>query len=308
MDPVPTKQTWHAQREFIPACEGKLFSFKADTDMWTPWHYHPEIDILLVLKNTGHHITGDFMGDIRPGTLLVNGSNVPHAFHPHEAPVGDPADPAMLVIQFSEDTLGKEFLGKLEMERIRNFIKSTGRSLEIQGKTRETVEGMMKAMRDQTDAQRFAKFVLILDTLATAPESDRVRLVSHIYAPSLKKENVGRIDRVKSWIVAHLGVAFRLEDVAEQVGMAPKSFTRFFKKNTGKAFIQYVNELRIGLACRLLVQSEAGVAEICYETGFRNLSNFNRQFRERKGMSPREFRTQYRMKLAEEIDGNLATD
>ena len=135
-----SKPQWNAQREFIPATEGRLFSFKADTDMWTPWHYHPEIDILLVLKNTGYHITGDFMGDFGPGTLLVNGSNVPHGFHPYEPPEGDPARPAMLVIQFSEETLGREFLSKLEMERIRTFIASTGQSLEIRGETRRVVE------------------------------------------------------------------------------------------------------------------------------------------------------------------------
>jgi AraC-like DNA-binding protein len=80
--------------------------------------------------------------------------------------------------------------------------------------------------------------------------------------------------------------------------MTPKSFSRFFKKNTGKAFIQYVNELRVGLACRKLMQSDASVSEICYASGFNNLSNFNRQFKERKGMSPKEFRKQYQTRLA----------
>ncbi|WP_421861616.1 helix-turn-helix domain-containing protein [Parvibaculum sp.] len=274
----PTVQ-WKAQREFIPATEGRFFSFKADTDLWTRWHYHPEIDVLLVLKNTGYHLTGDFMGDFGPGTLLVNGSNVPHAFHPYEAPEGDSSRPAMFVIQFSAETLGPEFMAKLEMERIRDFIASTHRSLEIRGRTRNVVESLIRQMVKLSDAQRLAQFILILDAMANAPEEDRVPLVSQIYAPSLKQENVGRIDRVKNWIVDHLEDSFQLEDVAAHVGMSPKSFSRFFKKNTGKAFIQYVNELRIGLACRLLVQSEAGVSEICYATGFRNLSNFNRQFR-----------------------------
>ena len=289
-----------AQRELIPACEGQLISFKVDTDMWTEWHYHPEIDILLVLKNTGHHITGDFIGDICPGTLLVNGSNVPHAFHPHELADGDPNNPAMLVLQFSPSTLSKAFLGGMEMESIRNFIAATDRSLEIVGESRATAESLIHAMVRQTDAQRVAQFILVLDTLAMSPPEDRIPLVSEIYAPSLKQENVGRIERVKSWVMQNLENEFCLEDAAKLVGMSAKSFSRFFRKNTGMSFIQFVNELRVGLACRLLMQTDASVAEVCYAAGFRNLSNFNRQFRDRKTISPREFRTQFQERLVHE--------
>lgn len=283
-----------ARRELIPACEGQLISFKADTDMWTPWHYHPEIDILLVLKNTGHHITGDFIGDIRPGTLIVNGSNVPHAFHPHEPDEGDPTNPAMLVLQFSPTTLGEAFLGGIEMERIRNFVAATDRSFEIVGETRAAAEKLIRAMVQKSDAQRVAQFILVLDVLATSPQEDRIPLVSEIYTPSMKQENVGRIERVKSWVVENLENEFSLEDAAKLVGMSAKSFSRFFRKNTGMSFIPFVNELRVGLACRLLMQTDASVAEICYAAGFRNLSNFNRQFRDRKAISPREFRAQFR--------------
>ncbi|MDA0350460.1 MAG: AraC family transcriptional regulator [Verrucomicrobia bacterium] len=285
-----------AQREIISQ-EAQLFSFKTDTDIWTTWHYHPEIDILLTLKNTGYHITGDFMGDIKPGTLILNGSNVPHAFHPNEPPEGDPDKPAMLVIQFSVASLGKDLLSKLEMDRIRNFLESTGRSFEFFGPTRDRAEEMMLAMRTQSPGQRFAQFILILDTLASAPEEDRAPLVSHIYAPSLNEQNVERIDRVKNWILENLDQEIKLEDVTRVALMSPKSFSRFFKKNTGKAFIHYVNELRVGLACRKLMQSDASVSEICYASGFNNLSNFNRQFKERKGVSPKAFRKEYRSKV-----------
>lgn len=283
-----------AQREIIPACEAQLFHFKADTDMWTTWHYHPEIDILLTLKNTGYHITGDFIGDIKPGSLILNGSNVPHAFHPNEPSEGDPAKPAMLVLQFSEESLGNDFLGKLEMSRIKSFLETTGSSYEFFGPTRDRVEAMMREMMYQNDAQRFAQFILILDTLSNSPECDRKALVSRVYSPSLNEENVGRIDRIKTWIVDNLDQTITLEAVARQARMTPKSFSRFFKKNTGKTLIHYVNELRVGFACQALLQSDASVSEICYAAGFNNLSNFNRRFRETRGVSPREFRGRYR--------------
>jgi len=293
---VNSKKDRDAQREIISQ-EAQLFSFKAYNEMWTTWHYHPEIDILLTLKNTGYHITGDYMGDIKPGTLILNGSNVPHAFHPNELPEGDSDKPAMLVIQFSEKSLGKELLSKLEMDRIRNFLESTSQSFEFFGMTRDRVEEMMQAMRTQNPGQRFAQFILILETLASAPDEDCSPLVSQIYAPSLNEKNVERIDRVKNWILENLDQEIKLEEVTRVARMSSKSFSRFFKKNTGKTFIQYVNELRVGLACRKLMQSDASVSEICFESGFNNLSNFNRQFKERKGTSPKHFRKQYRSKL-----------
>lgn len=286
-----------AQREFIPACEGQLFSFKADTDMWTEWHYHPEIDILLILKNTGYHTTGDFMGELRPGTLVLNGSNVPHAFQPNEPDDHDPANPAMLVLQFSEETLGRDFLSRLELKPLRDFLDSTGRSFEFFGETRARAEALIRGLPGLSGAKRVAQFILILDCLASAPESERQPLVSPIYAPTLSKENAKRIDRVKQWIVANLEGDTCLDDIAAHIGMSPKSFSRFFRKNTGKTFIQYVNELRIGLACRLLAQSDSRVSEICYASGFQNLSNFNRRFMDSKGLSPQEFRKRYRANL-----------
>ncbi len=283
-----------AQREIITACDSQLISFKADTDMWTAWHYHPEIDILLTLKNTGYHITGDYMGELRPGTLILNGSNVPHAFHPNEPDEGDPENPAMLVLQFSRESLGEGFLSKLEMARIRKFLDSTDRSFEFFGRTRSEVDRLMHEMVSQNDTQRFTHFILILDTLASSPEPDRQPLVSPIYAPSLNEANVDKIDRIKNWIVSRLEGSIRLEELAAEANMSPKSFSRFFKKNTGKALIPYVNELRVSLACRQLIQSESSISEICYASGFNNLSNFNRRFREVKGVSPRELRARYR--------------
>ena len=287
----------NAQREIITACDSQFLSFKVDTDIWTTWHYRPEIDLLLTLKNTGYHITGDYIGELKPGTLILNGSNVPHAFHPNEQNEGDPEKPAMLVLQFSEDSLGKSFLSKLEMSRIRTFLESTGRSYEFFGKTRDRVDGLMREMADQNDAQRLAQFILILDALASAPESDYVPLVSPVYSPSLNPINVDRIDNIKSWILKNLESTIRLDDVAREARMSAKSFSRFFKKNTGKAFISYVNELRIGLACQRIIETDASISEVCFSSGFNNLSNFNRRFKEVKGVSPRDLRAQYREQL-----------
>jgi transcriptional regulator GlxA family with amidase domain len=110
----------------------------------------------------------------------------------------------------------------------------------------------MRAMIIQNKAQLLASFILILDALASASKSERQSLVSEMYAPSLSEETVRRIDQVRNWIITHLESQIRLEEVAFEAGMSPKSFSRFFKKNTGMTFIQYVNELRIGVACRSL--------------------------------------------------------
>ena len=150
----------------------------------------------------------------------------------------------------------------------------------------------MMEMEYTKGARRFAQFLLLLETLALAPDHEKRVLVSEIYSPTLTKKNVTRIEVVKKWIIAHLTETLMIKDVASRVNMEPKSFSYFFKKNTGKSFVQYVKELRIGLACQKLLTSELSILEVAYGSGFNNLSNFNRQFREIKGVTPTQFRKQ----------------
>ena len=287
-----------AKLEIISTCQMRSFSYKMDTDMWPVWHFHPEFDILLILKNTGQYLNGDYIGDFKPGTLVIMGPNTPHAFHPAEADDNDPGNPSTAVIQFSDVSLGREFLQKPEMAHIAPFLADASRSFEFFGETRIQAEKIILGMKECSDLQRFIQLILLLDLLANSPQDDRRQLVSPLYSPSLNKESVSKIDQVARYIMNNLSKRISLSDVEELSGMSPKSFSRFFKKNTGKSFVQYVNEMRIGQACRRLIETDDSISTICYDAGFNALSNFNRRFQEIKHMTPREFRLKYKEQTA----------
>lgn len=277
-------------RELIPNELGSSFIYKQEPSVWPVWHSHEEIDILLFLVSSGQHVTGDYIGDFRPGTLIVNGPNVPHG-HTTRHRVKTQAD--IVVIQFSEQTIGKEFLAKPEMAHIREWLESTKRSFEYLGQTRTEAMSLILAMNETEGIQRFTQFLQLLELFAHAPESDRKVLVSEFYAPVLNDENIHRIEQVRAWVLANLSQKITLARAASQIHMSAKSFSNFFKKNTGKAFVQYVKELRIGLASQKLLESEHSVSEICFACGYNNLSNFNRQFMDAKKTTPTAYRKQF---------------
>ena len=281
------------QLEIISTCKTRSFSYKFDDNLWPVWHFHPEIDILLNLKNSGHYTCGDHLGDLKPGTLLMIGPNVAHALHTTEESDNDSNNPAMIALQFSEESLGKELLHKPEMNSILQLFEKVGRCFEIVGKTRNKVEEMLWEMKGMSELQRFSHLLLLLDHIATASSKDKTVLVSPNFSPNLNQKSQSRINTVTQFLTANLNKQVSLAEAAELVHMSSKSFSRFFKTNTGKNFVQYVNELRIGQACRRLIESKDSITEICYDSGFNNLSNFNRRFLEIKKMSPREFRQKF---------------
>ena len=274
--------------EVVPTGESRALIYKIDRDLWPVYHYHPEIDIILILKNHGEFISGDYIGRMEPGTLIMNGPNIPHALHATEAEEHEWSRPAVAVIHFSRKSLGEALLAKIEMQEIHRFLEEARYGFEFFGATRIAARDMIFSMADLSELERIIEFLNLLRLLAKS--SERQPMASPAYSPSLRERDIGRIDTVIRYLQVHKSETITLEQIATLVHMSPKSFCRFFKTNTGKTLIQYVNELRIGEACKRLMQTEQAIIEIAFDVGFNNLSNFNRRFRALKNRSPREFR------------------
>lgn len=279
------------QLESIPTTGSRAMVFKIDRDIWPVYHYHPEIDILLSLKDhRGRFISGDHSGPMERGTLIMNGPNIPHALHSGRPDEHDWNKPSLAVIQFSEASLGRELLDRHELKPVRDFLESARYGFEFFGETRRRASELILEMQDQSELERFIQLLHLLRLMA---ESDEKRvLASPAYSPSLRDRDISRLDRVIRHLHEEMARPISLEEVARVAGLAPKSFCRFFRANTGKTLVEYVNSLRVGESCRLLMETETPVTEIAFRVGFNNLSNFNRRFRHLKGQSPREFRAQ----------------
>jgi len=279
------------QREIITACQRQSFVYKVENDVWPVYHFHPEFDILYFKKDSGRAIVGDHLGTFEKGSIFFLSPNVPHAFHPHEREIKE-NDEALYVIQFSFDSLGKEFLEKYEMEDIKNFLISCNQGFILKGKTLEKTKKLMEEIITASPVKQLSTLMEILENFSENADSSLEAITSPTYNPTMKEDSINKVNNVINYIIENKHRHISLEEISNELCMTSKSFCRFFKKNTGKNFVSYVNEIKIGEACKLLISTDLTISEICHESGFNNISNFNRRFLELKGMPPKEFRQQ----------------
>lgn len=255
-----------------------------------PWHYHPEYELVLVLKSSGRRMVGDHIGYFKEGDLVFMGSMLPHvwvndpvylngkASHPAEA----------IVIHFKEDFLGNGFFGIPEMEAMKRFLHSSKRGIALQGKTREKINSIMKKMMPLNGIQRLASLVSIFDILSDTAEYEL--LASPEFADNPEKKESNRLGEVMEYIMRNFDEDITLPKAASMANMGLTTFCNFFKENYRVTFVEYLNIVRVGHACKLLSANDQTIAEVAYSCGFGTLANFNRQFKKYKGMTPSEYR------------------
>ncbi len=252
------------------------------------WHFHPELEVHLVVATQGRYYIGDFIGEFGPGNLVLTGPNLPHNW------VSDVADGATVplrsrVLQFPEDLL----------LRIAELFPDTGGFAALFNLSRRGAlfsdacsEVCAPILAELVQAKGPRRASLFLDLLAhLAADAGARALASDTYLPDPSGFMTAGVNKALAYINTNLTEDFGEADLAATAGMTASAFSRSFRKHTGMGVVEYVNRLRINLACQMLM-NDAGlsVTDICYAVGFNNLSNFNRQFLRRKGMPPSRFR------------------
>lgn len=251
------------------------------------WHYHPEYEIHLVTNTQGTFYIGDHIGSFGPGQLILTGPNLPQNWISDIGPE-ESVPLRSLVIQFPEAFV-EGAAAMPEMEAIRPLLDRSRRGLLFDDATSDRVKPLMLALMDARGLKRLALFWEILDVLANAPEPEVLASLS--YELDLSTLGNSGVNKAIAHLRENLTEAIDETDLAQMVNQSPSAFSRAFKRHTGSTLVRYKNQLRVDLACQiLLTQPETKVAEICYEVGFSNLSNFNRHFVRLKGMSPSQFR------------------
>jgi len=253
------------------------------------WHFHPEFELHHVVATTGRYFVGDFIGNFAPGNLVLTGPNLPHNWVSH-LPAGTEVPLRSRVLQFSETFIRDATQLLPELAAVLPVLEASRRGALFSAETAARVAPMMADLIRASEVRRIELFMSIVGTLSRAQGTRP--LTSESYHPDPSGFMATGINEALAHISSHLAEPFSEKDLAEISRLSPSGFSRSFKRHTGMALSQYVNRLRINLASQLLMSEAAmSVTDICFASGFKNISNFNRQFLRHKSLSPSRFRT-----------------
>ncbi len=280
-----------ARAQKVTSSRQASFAYRVKSSSSFPfkWHFHPEYELTFILESSGARFVGDSNESYKDGDLVLLGPNLPHTW------LSDPALPADLrhraiVVHFAVDFLGAAFNSSPEMVEISDLLGRAARGLHFGSRLAAEAGAKMVLMKKQEGLERLVSLLDLLQGLTPGGRS----LSSSAFVPSNRERDLRRIDRVCAYINDRYHGRLSQPEVADVAGMTPQAFSRFFRKTVGKTFVDYLAELRVSQACRLLIETDHSVVEISLRSGFNNLSNFNRRFRKLRGQSPRRFRSAHR--------------
>ncbi len=252
------------------------------------WHFHPEYEIHQVVKTRGRYFVGDFIGEFDEGNLVLTGPNLPHNWV-SDVPEGEAVPLRCRIIQFSECFIGDAAQVLPELAYLNPLLASSRRGVLFAAETSRSVWPLMEEIQSAQGFRRLELFMMIVGHLSRA--RDIKPLASAKYLPDPSGYMSAGMNKAIAFIRENLTQPFDEADLAAIAGQSTGAFSRAFRRHTGMSLVQYLKRLRINLACQILMSEEnASITDICFEVGFNNLSNFNRQFLAEKGMPPSRFR------------------
>ncbi|MHC1774584.1 MAG: helix-turn-helix domain-containing protein [Lentimicrobium sp.] len=252
------------------------------------WHYHPEPELTYIVRGNGQRFTGDRIESFSSGDLVLLGSNLPHTWATAE-PGNSPDACQAVVVQFKPAMFDLHLKEFQEFENIRKLISRAKRGIKFNPEIAEMVGQRLIQLKEAGCLHWLTEFWKLLDILAGS--EDFTFLTAPSYSPSLNKHNPARIDKIFNFLNQNYAGNVDLKTAAAQVHMTETSFSRFFRRNIGLTFNEYLNGLRVTSACRILnEQPEKSVAEAAWESGFSSSTHFNRIFKAKTGFSPSVYR------------------
>ena len=249
-----------------------------------PLHYHPELELNLVLNSSGKRIIGDSIQEYHGSDLVLVGPNIPHAW------TGDAKNnkAQVITIQFHENFLHETTLNRKLLLPIKEMIQNSKRGILFSQDTIAALTHKIKRLSESQDFDSMLRFLSLLYDLSIARKTKMLASSSYVNNYTISKSR--RIEKVTNYIKENLNQKIQIKQVADLINMSESAFSHFFKKCTNSSFSDYINDLRVGHASRLLIETEHNISEICYETGFNNISNFNRIFKKKMSYTPSQYR------------------
>ena len=252
------------------------------------WHYHPEFELVVILKSTGTRFIGDNIEKFNVGELVLMGKNLPHMWLNDNEYFEENSklEAYAIAIHFSENFAGKGFLKMPEMSAIEKLLEKAHYGIKFSG----DLTGLIKSVTNLKNLDGFDRAIAFIQILNVLANHNDYKLLSSVgFVNSFKMTGKKNLENIYEFIIKNFKNNITLTDVASIACMNPSAFSRSFKRINRKTFSEYLNEVRVGYACKLLIEEKYNVSEICFESGFNNLSNFNRQFKKVTNYAPTEY-------------------
>lgn len=256
------------------------------------WHYHPEIELIHFHKGGGTQFVGDNITRFAPGDIVMVGSNLPHYWKYDESgPDESTGQPYSTVVHFYDNFWGDGFLNLPENKSVKTTLENAKRGLQIIGNTQSKIAGNMQSILFTEGPRRI---LLLIETLIEISNCKETKLLCSIgFRQNFDEADKYRINSICEYSFANFKNVILLEKIAGIANLSPNSFCRYFKLKTQKTYSQFINEIRIGHACKLLIENKISVKQICFESGFNNFSSFHASFKRVTGTTPLQYQDKF---------------
>lgn len=252
-----------------------------------PYHYHPEYELTLIKKGSGHRFVGDHSGRFGDNDLVLVGKNLPHCWLDYGE---NDFNSSAMVVQFEENGFGKGFFNLPEMILVKSMLNKSVKGIHFINPPPKVIRELSRLMEKEGLSQMLS-LLSILHELSFVEEY--TILSGAEYGLKYESSRFRRLKMVFEYVSNNFKSDIKLPEVASLVHMTPSAFCHYFKKYTKKTFTQYINEVKIGYACKLLMETDLNVAEICYQSGYNSLSMFNKHFKKITKKTPLHYRRQF---------------
>jgi AraC-like DNA-binding protein len=254
-----------------------------------PWHYHPEYELTFIVSSHGVRYTGNHFENFAPDDLVLLGPNLPHCWKNTGVQT---QQASAIVFHWDHNLLGAGWTDKREFEAIHRLLHSSGQGLKFD---RQVAVDIKSKLQQLVAMPSFEKLILLLEILHELSLTTKKHpLCKQGFQLQLHTADHERINNIYHYVRSKYAEKITLNDIANEVHMGRESFSRFFSKIMNKPFFSFLNEYRINAACKLLIESDLPVTEICYACGFESLPFFYRQFKRYKGNTPYQYRGVFR--------------
>jgi AraC-like DNA-binding protein len=283
--------------QLLKVSKGPNYSFSVRRDLVphvnNRWHYHSEVELIHFEKGEGTQFIGDSIERFKPGDVVLVGANLPHYWRFDDAYFNEenPATADIRVAHFSENFWGDNFLSLPENVNIKGILEKGRRGLYIPGETGVAVSEILQQL---LEADGCLRLILLLKALSLIANSKEVTTLSSLgFKPELMDNEKDRINDIYEYSLKNFKGKIQLEEIASIANISPNSFCRYFKSRTRKTYSQFLIELRVGHACKLLIENNLSIKQLCYESGFNNFTSFHKYFKQITGKSPLSYQKEF---------------